>query len=169
MLTLILFRHGKSDWDAPFASDHERPLTHRGKETARCMGKLLSRTRQIPDLAISSSAVRARETLQLAARAGDWQCPMRIESALYENSANGVLGWIRSLEDDAQCLLLAGHEPTWSEFAGRLIGQGMLRVPTGAMLRIDVEVETWQQLDFGLGELRWLLPPKLVCKTRDPK
>ena len=48
MLSLILFRHGKSDWDAPYANDHERPLANRGKEAARCMGRLLSHTRQVP-------------------------------------------------------------------------------------------------------------------------
>ena len=34
MRSLILFRHGKSDWDAPYSSDHERPLAGRGKEAA---------------------------------------------------------------------------------------------------------------------------------------
>jgi len=42
----------------------------------------------------------------------------------------------------------------------------MIKVPTGAMLRIDFEIDSWQQLDFGIGELRWLLPPKLVCKMK---
>ena len=80
MRSLILFRHGKSDWDAPFASDHERPLTNRGKEAARLMGRFLQQTGQIPDLAVSSSAQRARDTQQLAARAGHWKstgCGMR--------------------------------------------------------------------------------------------
>lgn len=166
MRSLILFRHGKSDWDAPYSNDHERPLTNRGKESARCMGRLLSDTRQLPDLAISSSAMRARDTLQLAAQAGRWHCPMRIESALYERTASDVLGWVNGLEDNPECLLLVGHEPTWSELAGQLIGGAMLKVPTGAMVRIDFEVDSWQEIDAGNGSLRWLLPPKVIQKVK---
>lgn len=169
MLSLILFRHGKSDWDAPFANDHERPLADRGKEAARCMGRLLTQTRQIPGLAVSSSAQRARDTLHLAARAGHWKCPLRIDSALYEAAPGTVLSWIRGIEETPDCLLLTGHEPTWSELAGRLVGKAVMRVPTAAMLRIDFEAETWQQIDFGAGELRWLLPPKVVCRLKGAK
>jgi len=166
MRSLILFRHGKSDWDAPYSSDHERPLAGRGKEAARCMGRLLAQTRQIPHLAVSSSAQRARDTLQLAARAGRWHCPMRIESALYESSPRDVLGWVKALQENPECLLLTGHEPTWSGLASLLIGNAQIKVPTGAMLRIDFGIDGWQELDAGQGELRWLVPPKLAQRIR---
>jgi phosphohistidine phosphatase len=164
MLSLILFRHGKSDWDASFASDHERPLAARGKTAARCMGRFLAQTDQVPDLAVSSSAVRARETLRLAAEAGDWDCPMRIDSALYETAPNAVLAWFDELDAPPDRLLLTGHEPTWSDLAGQLTGGALLRVPTGAMLRIDFAKERWSQVGFGDGELRWLVPPKVLCR-----
>lgn len=166
MLSLFLFRHGKSDWDAQFSSDHERPLTKRGKEAARCMGRMLAKSDQLPDLAISSSALRARETLQLAARAGKWSCPVRIDSALYESSPSAILAWIRQLEDKPARLLLTGHEPTMSDLAGRMIGKALLRVPTACMLRIDFEIGQWSEIKFGQGELRWLLPPKILCKGK---
>lgn len=165
MLSLILFRHGKSDWDAPYASDHERPLTQRGREAAKLMGQMLSQTDQLPDLAVSSSALRARDTLHLAARAGRWKCPMRIDSALYEATPGAILAWLKALEDNPESLLLTGHEPTWSALAGRLIGKAALRVPTGAMLRVDFEHETWQQIEFDSGELRWLIGPKLLARS----
>jgi phosphohistidine phosphatase len=169
MLSLILFRHGKSDWDAPYASDHERPLTQRGRDASRAMGRLLQHTRQIPGLAVSSSALRARDSLHLAARAGRWHCPMRIESALYERSAPEVLNWVKGLEENPESLLLTGHEPTWSDLAGRLIGVAALKVPTGAMLRVDIDIERWRQIEFGIGELRWLIPPKLLVKAKNRK
>jgi phosphohistidine phosphatase len=77
-----------------------------------------------------------------------------------------VLAWVNNLGENPECLLLTGHEPTWSELAGRLIGKAVVRVPTAAMLRIDFEVGAWQQLAFGSGELRWLLPPKVVCGSK---
>jgi phosphohistidine phosphatase SixA len=65
--------------------------------------------------------------------------------------------------------LLTGHEPTWSELAGRLIGDGEIRVPTAAMLRIDFETQTWRNINFGLGQLIWLMPPKVVCRSKSGK
>ena len=169
MRSLILFRHGKSDWDANYASDHERPLAHRGKEAAICMGRMLRQAGQVPDLAVSSSALRARATLQLAVRAGRWHCPIRIENALYGRSANSILNWVRALEENPMRLLLTGHEPTWSELAGSLIGDANLRVPTATMLRIDFEGQSWRHIDHGRGQLKWLIPPKLLCGAKDRK
>jgi phosphohistidine phosphatase len=169
MRSLILFRHGKSDWDAPYSTDHERPLANRGTEAARCMGRVLAQTGQIPDLAVTSTAVRARDTLQLAAQAGRWHCPMRSVDALYEASAGEALLWIRALDQNPECLLLTGHEPTWSELAGRLVGEALIKVPTGAMLRIDFAIDAWSEIDAGQGELRWLIPPKLIQKIRCDK
>lgn len=167
MLSLILFRHGKSDWNASFSSDHERPLAARGIAAARCMGRFLAQSDQTPGLAISSSAVRARETLKLAAEAGGWDCPLRIESALYETAPNAVLNWLQELDGAPSQLLLTGHEPTWSDLAGDLIGGALLRIPTGAMLRIDFDQERWSRVNFGQGELRWLMPPKVACRLKD--
>ncbi len=169
MRSLILFRHGKSDWDADYTSDHERPLAQRGKEAAICMGRMLSQAGQIPDLAVSSSALRASATLQLAVRAGRWHCPIRTDKALYGCSPDSALKWIRRLDENPACLLLTGHEPTWSEFAGRLIGDAAIRVPTAAMLRIDFQLSSWGGIDYGQGQLKWLLPPKLICRSKGGK
>jgi len=169
MRSLILFRHGKSDWDAHYASDHERPLANRGKEAALCMGRMLSQAGQLPQLAVCSSALRARATLQLAVRAGRWHCPMRIEDALYGSSAERTLSWIQALDENPECLLLTGHEPTWSELAGRLIGEAALRVPTASMLRIDFEIESWRHIKFGRGQMKRLIPPKLICGHKPRK
>lgn len=164
MRSLILFRHGKSDWDAAYATDHERPLANRGREAARCMGRLLRITEQIPALAVSSSAVRARDTLNLAAAAGHWNCPVHIDGALYEATPEAVLVWLRGLKENPESLLLTGHEPTWSALADLLLGSAALRVPTGTMLRIDCAIARWSEIEAGSGELRWLLPPKVICR-----
>jgi phosphohistidine phosphatase len=166
MLSLILFRHGKSDWDQPFESDHQRPLASRGRQAARCMGRFLNESRQVPDLAVSSSALRARDTLKLASKAGKWACPVRIDGALYDASPDGMLAWLRGLKESPERLLLVGHEPTWSELASGLIGGAQLKVATATMLRIDFEIDNWPQVIFGQGELRWLMPPKVACRIK---
>lgn len=162
MLNLILFRHGKSDWNAAYANDHERPLANRGREAARQMGLMLRHADQVPELAISSSALRARDTLHLAARAGRWDCEMRSDSRLYEATAAEVVDWLHGLQGAPATLLLTGHEPTWSELASLLIGDARIKVSTGSMLRIDFGATRWSEVTPGSGLLRWLIPPKLL-------
>ncbi|HMF03267.1 MAG TPA: phosphoglycerate mutase family protein, partial [Acidimicrobiia bacterium] len=78
MPALILFRHGKSDWDAADAGDDRaRPLARRGRKAAERMGRFLARAGQVPDVAITSPALRAAETLRLAMEGGGWSCPVR--------------------------------------------------------------------------------------------
>lgn len=164
MKTVIFFRHGKSDWNAEYQSDQQRPVSKRGKKAARRMGKFLAKSGQSPDSVITSSAVRARTTVELAAEAGKWTCPVRETLALYESSPKTVLREIQAEPDNTSTLLVAGHEPVWSDSVSRLIGGANLRFPTAAMARIDFEVEKWREVSFGRGALIWLVPPKALFK-----
>lgn len=165
---LLLFRHAKSDWHAGALNDHERPLTKRGSEAARVMGRVLAAADQLPDLVVTSTAVRARTTVELAHAAGGWTCPVETSDALYDTDAVSMLEEIRGLPDSAERVLLAGHEPTWSELASRLIGGGALRFPTAALARINLGVDRWRDAASGYGALVWLLQPKLFVEGNFP-
>lgn len=162
MKTILLLRHGKSDWDADYGADHDRPLADRGQKGARKMGRFLTTARTVPDRALTSSAKRARETLATAAEAGGWTGPARVTEALYEATPEAVLREIQSEPDDAQTLIVVGHEPTWSTFLSKMIGGGSLQVKTAAVASIEVEVERWADVQFGRGSLAFLLPPRAL-------
>lgn len=161
---LILFRHGKSDWATAFQSDHERPVAKRGIKAAKTMGKLLATAGQVPDAVVTSSAVRAKTTAALAAEAGGWNCPLRVTDQLYEATSEQVLDVIQQEPDTTTTLMLVGHEPTWSMLTSALIGGGQVIFPTAAMVRIDFELERWEQVGFGRGQLAWLLIPKFFTE-----
>jgi phosphohistidine phosphatase len=59
MTTLLVLRHAKSSWDDAALDDHERPLNTRGRRDAPRMGTLVREYGLIPDVVISSDAVRA--------------------------------------------------------------------------------------------------------------
>ena len=42
MKTVLILRHGKSDWSAPYTTDFERPLAKRGLKDAPRMGEVLA-------------------------------------------------------------------------------------------------------------------------------
>lgn len=162
---IILFRHGKSDWKADYDRDHDRPLTKRGKSAARLMGRFLASCGQVPDIALTSPALRARRTLELALESGGWACAVEVKSYLYEASPQEILRQIQQQGDNWTSMLLTGHDPACSKLASALIGGGSFRFPTAALMRIDFAADRWEAVDFGGGVLKWLLIPKLLANA----
>ena len=162
MKTVIVFRHGKSDWGANFDHDHERPVAPRGIKASKAMGKWLARTDQIPDFCVVSSALRTRQTYAYASEAGEWRSEMTVEDALYDSTVSTYLEVIRRLPIDAERALLVGHEPTCSGITSLLAGRTDIRFPTATMARLDLDVDSWDQVEGESGTLIWLQPPRFL-------
>jgi phosphohistidine phosphatase len=161
---LILLRHGKSDWQADYGGDDRtRPLARRGRKAAQRMGRFLARASQVPDAAITSPAVRAHDTLRLAMEGGGWECPVRTAMALYGGGVSGLLAEIRTEPASTGVLLAVGHEPTLSNAVSAFIGGGEVRLPTGAVARIDFDVDRWDEVGAGMGVLVWSIVPRLLA------
>jgi len=163
---LILLRHAKSDWGASSNSDHSRPLNDRGMESARAIGVALARANQIPELVISSSALRAQSTAFLAADTGEWNTEIRVTDELYGTSPGSVLSIVKDTSADITLLMLVGHEPTWSTTVGVLIGGGRVQMKTATAAAIDLA--SWELADPGRGELAWMLTPRLFTDGNWP-
>jgi phosphohistidine phosphatase len=71
--TLLILRHAKSSWKFPDLADHDRPLNKRGKRDAPKIGNLLKEKDLVPDLIISSTAVRAKRTAKMVAKASKYK------------------------------------------------------------------------------------------------
>lgn len=150
--TLLIFRHAKSDFDAP--SDHERVLTDHGVQQAKFMGELLNEKGIYPDLVICSSASRAKETMNLAMVAGEWECDSSISDALYNTTTEVMLALIKQLTDLDKTVMFVGHEPTWSELANLLTGKP-LSFNTAGMACIKFETSDWMSIESSSGVLEW--------------
>lgn len=162
MKIIYVLRHGKSDWDSSCA-DHDRPLAPRGVDGAKRIGCLLRDLGEIPDRLVASTAERAKETVRLAKEAGDWSPEIELQAGFYGADPEFLLEWVRNNVDEAtNSILLAGHQPTWSLFAGGLIGGGQLRYPTAALAKIHLHIDRWRELDFGRGELVWFQLPRVL-------
>lgn len=160
-LSLIFFRHAKSNWDADYGDDDRlRPLSARGRTAARIMGRFLATARQLPDLAVTSPAVRAQQTLELAMNAGDWRCPVLVRPSLYGDRA-ALLDEVRRVGSEIRTLVVVGHEPACSD-AVRFLSGAEVRFPTAGMLRLDLQIGSWSDVDAGAGRIEWLVTPRLV-------
>lgn len=135
-------------------------------ESARAIGVALARANQIPELVISSSALRAQSTAFLAADIGEWDTEIRVTDELYGTSPGSVLSIVKDTSVDIARLMLVGHEPTWSTTVGVLIGGGRVQMKTATAAAIDLT--SWELADPGRGELAWMLTPRLFTDGNWP-
>lgn len=128
--TLVLLRHGKSDWSVDVC-DADRPLTKRGKRQAADTGRWLGRHLPV-DLALVSTAKRAQQTWKVVCAELPRTAPCRETSALYTHDGSDVLRLVRSLPGSARCVVVVGHNPALEEAVDRLTG-AWVELPTSAM------------------------------------
>ena len=161
MLSIIIFRHGKSDWDAIYDKDHNRPLSKRGIKAAKKMGNYLKQINQIPDVVISSSAIRAKNTAELAMNSGDWKSIFYIEPRIYGGSSQELLSIVQKINKKIKTVCLVGHEPICSSFISLCTFHSQ-RFTTASMAKIDFEFKEWSEINFGKGILNWTKSPKEI-------
>jgi len=124
------------------------------------MGRFLTDAGQIPDLVLSSPAERALQTTRIAMDAGGWERTVTIREALY-GGVSELLDEIRGQPAGPEVLLVVGHEPTWSQTVEILIGGGNIRMPTGALARLELGCASWAEIEPGCAQLSWLVHPRL--------
>jgi phosphohistidine phosphatase len=161
---LLLLRHGKSDWNAEYGKDHERPLAPRGRAASKLIGRFLKKANSVPGLLVTSSAVRACSTAQLAAEAGAWSSRLVVTDDLYACSSRAVVKLISRQAKEVERLMLVGHNPAWEDTIRLFIGGGMIRVPTAAVACIRFPILRWNDASAASGVLQWLVTPKLLKK-----
>jgi phosphohistidine phosphatase len=161
MSIIYLARHAHAESSG--STDAERPLSASGRQEARRLGALLQTADERPGQFVSSSAVRARQTAEEVAAGAGWDgpVPMRSVHALYEAEPADVLEAIRGVDPSLDAVMLVGHEPSWSATVSRLIGSAQVSLPPGTCVRID-SPQRWDELVFGAGTLRWMVPPSLT-------
>jgi phosphohistidine phosphatase len=161
---LIAMRHTKAE---PFAeSDDLRHLTERGRRDAAEAGRHLAELGLRPDLALVSSAVRARETWQAVAdglaEAGAWEPVAPVcDDRLYTGGPEDVVECVQATAVDADTVLVVGHNPTIAHVVHLLddsagdpeaVNAVLRGYPAGAMTVLEVEVP-WQDLGAETGRV----------------
>jgi len=149
--TLVLLRHAKSDWSTG-VGDHERPLAARGLRQAPESGRWLASHLDPVDLAVVSTAERARRTWSLAAAELAVAPPVRLDETLYAASSGSLLSVVRGLPEEVSTAVLVAHNPGLEDLASTLAGS-WVSMPTSALAVLDV-AGTWADAGPGSVELR---------------
>jgi phosphohistidine phosphatase len=110
--TLLLLRHGKSDYPEGVA-DHDRPLAPRGVREAGLAGDWLRAHAPAVDAVLCSTAARTRETLARTRI----DAPVEFSDRLYDATPGAIVEEINNVDPDVETLLVIGHEPAMSQLA----------------------------------------------------
>ena len=158
---LALVRHAKSSWADPDLVDRDRPLNARGRRAAALVGQHLRDTGVQPDLAVCSTATRARQTLELLSL--PTTTDILIEEQLYGAQPDELLARVRRIPAPVMSALLIGHNPGLEEFARMLVGEPNAlpeKFPTGAVADLRLPIRTWDDLAAGTGRLHTFVIPR---------
>lgn len=143
MKRLYLLRHTKSSWDDPTLSDHDRPLSGRGKRAADRMAEHLRTHGVHPDLVLCSSSRRTVQTLERIALALGTGVDVRTEGGLYAAGSDALLARLRDLQDSVGSAMLIAHNPGIQDLAVDLAAAGDAlprleeKFPTGALATME--------------------------------
>jgi len=155
----MVMRHGKSDWNAGAGDDHSRPLSRRGVLSAERMGEVVRDLGVVPNLVISSSAVRARATAELARITGGWDSRLLLDDDLYGASVETTLSVIGRHAPQCARIMVVGHEPTWSTLVRHLTG-ARVAMRTATIADIELSIPGWPSIATSTGTLVTLLQPR---------
>ncbi|MDE2663804.1 MAG: histidine phosphatase family protein [Gemmatimonadota bacterium] len=162
MKTLLILRHAKSSWDHPGLRDHDRPLNPRGRRDAPRMGRFLAERDLVPDRIVSSTAVRARTTAELAAAEFGEAVEIETTHDLYGASPDGYIEVAEAMGGTGERLMLVGHNPGITSLVWHLTGEGEY-MPTAALAAVELDIEDWSELGSARrGRLAGLWRPKAL-------
>lgn len=167
MKTLYLLRHAKSDWSDSSLKDFDRPLNDRGWKAAKAIGHEMRERELVPDLVLVSPAVRTKETLARAEEGFGDKLNVVENRAIYLAETETLLDLVRGTRDDADRLMIIGHNPGMHELV-LVLASGPIELreevahkfPTAALAEISFDVGEWADVAVGTGRLRSFVRPR---------
>ena len=163
MKKLLIMRHAKSSWSDAQLSDFERPLNAHGSRAAPFMGALLREQDLVPDLIISSTAVRAHETAKLVAAACTYSGEVRLDPNIYEGAPQTLLDIVLSVDQAILTVMLVGHTPGVDGLI-RVLTDEIVPMPTAAIAYMESSAELWSDIAQERAQLVRVFRPKELMK-----
>jgi len=164
MKILLLMRHGKSSWKDSSLSDHERPLKKRGRRDSKRIAQELEKNDLYPHVILSSSATRARETVEVIVATLDYENRIIFSDELYMAEPEDFVYALSNLSDDDDTVLIVGHNPGMEAFLQIIDGE-IESLPTAGLGHLVLALDSWQDLSLDtMGDLIGLWKPKELSK-----
>ena len=145
MKKLYLIRHAKSSWRDKTLDDFDRPLNKRGELNAPFMGEKLKKKKVVPDIIISSPALRSKITAQIIAKKVKYSKKIVFNEALYESSVSELYNTLIKVDDENSTLFLVGHNTGINIFVENYVSL-YDNVPTCGIVEIEFDCKSWKDI-----------------------
>lgn len=146
MKTVLLIRHGKSDWKAG-QSDMARPLNTRGIKDSATMARVVKEQCEQPDHFFYSSATRTTQTTELLIKYLKVDQDISVKCPeLYLCHSEAIYDLINFAPEQDDCIAIIGHNPSISHVAADLSQEQALYLPTLAILQLSFDTNDWEEV-----------------------
>ena len=156
---LYIIRHAKSSWKDFTLDDFDRPLNKRGNLNAPYMGKKLKDKNIIPDIIISSPALRAKTTAKIIANEIGFSKSIIFDENIYETTVKTVHDIIRKVDDENKIIFIFGHNPTLNMLAEFYVDFDE-NIPTCGVVGIEFDCNNWIEINEKNSKLIFFDYPK---------
>jgi phosphohistidine phosphatase len=157
MKKLLLIRHAKAVHDVDY-TDFERPLKHSGTEDAILMAERLNSEAIIPQLLVTSPALRTLATADIFAEHLELPKPAE-DVRIYDAGQQTLLDIVNQFPDDRNFIGLVGHNPGIGQLLNYLTDESR-EVSPGAAALITFDIDEWKLISCNMGKLIWFSSPK---------
>ncbi len=160
--TIFIIRHAKSSWADMGSRDFDRVLDLRGHNDAPRMAKMLKMEGIVPDLIVSSPAMRAKTTADYFVKEFGYDAQsVDYQKDIYEAMESDINKVVRDLPDSARVVFLFGHNPSLTYFTNLFNEKPIDNLPTCGIVRIDANVEEWSKFNEKNAKVKGLWYPKM--------
>lgn len=144
---LCLIRHAKSSWYHPSSEDINRPLVTEGEEEAKNLGLKLKSYNFLPQLILTSNAVRAMETSKIIAKELIYDTEnIIVDKTIYEAEVEDLLAVVQMIPERISKAILIGHNPAITWFANYLANDHLVNLPTCGFYIVEFATDDWQEI-----------------------
>ena len=149
MKQIVLVRHAKSSWEFD-VSDIDRPLKKRGVVDAKLVSDKFGLQDLRPDAIFSSPANRALSTSKIFLKNLKISTKkLEISDMLYDFGGNGVVNFIKELNDKYKCVMIFGHNHAFTAIVNTYGDKYIDNVPTSGLVVLEIDIKRWQDLKPG--------------------
>lgn len=150
MKRLLLIRHAKAVHNNGL-KDFERPLKSSGLQDAAIMAMRLKERALIPQIIVSSPALRTLSTADIFSEHLSLPGPLT-DKEIYNAGEGTLLNVVNSLPDEYDFIALVGHNPGMNQLLYCYTGESR-DVATCAVALIDFDADDWGSVRRDTGDL----------------
>ena len=161
-----MVRHAKAVWNDGHIGDFDRELSKKSEKGLYAVGSYLMLAGIKPDTILSSPAIRAQKTAEILKEKMDSNIKISYMEELYLSSADVIKNLLMHQHNNLQTIMLIGHNPGISDFASRLTGGEILKIPKGAVLALSLPINNWHDLIDGESYIDFFVNPKQFRYSR---